>query len=139
MLRGRELMIESHTAVKPRPELTGARRGLVEKRLRHALKSPVKTLSIPKRPAAESAPLSFAQQRLWFIDQLEPGSPAYHVATALRLCGPLDVAALERAIAQIVERHEVLRTRFPAVDGTPIQVIDSPRPVPLPVIDVTEV
>src|SRR4051812_12469689 len=56
----REFMIESHVAVKPPSELTTARRGLVEKRLRHALKSPAKTVSIPTRPTAESAPLSFA-------------------------------------------------------------------------------
>src|SRR5881394_437858 len=103
-------MSDSTIAVQPRPELMGARKGLLERRLRDALKAPLKSASIPRRPDAGSAPLSFAQQRLWFIDQLEPGSPAYHVATSLRLRGPLDVAALERAIAQIVERHEVLRT-----------------------------
>src|SRR5712671_3212976 len=131
-------MSDSTIAVQSKPELTRARKGLLEKRLRDALKAPVKSASIPRRPEAGSAPLSFAQQRLWFIDQLEPGSPAYHVATALRLRGPLDVAAVERAIAQIAERHEILRTRFPAVDGTPIQVIDSPHSSSVPLIDLSE-
>src|SRR5262245_42177166 len=124
-------MIESQTAVERRPELTQARRDLIEKRLRHALKSPARTVSIPRRTDAESAPLSFAQQRLWFIDQLEPGSPAYHVATSLRLRGSLDAVALEKSIAPIIERHEILRTRFPSIDGTPIQVIDSSKPIAL--------
>src|SRR4051812_34472274 len=117
-------MIESNTSVEMKPELARARQGLVEKRLRNALKSPAIAVSIPRRPAAASAPLSFAQQRLWFIDQLEPGSPAYHVATSLRLLGNLNVHALERSMQSIVDRHEVLRTRFPAVDGTPIQLIE---------------
>src|SRR5580765_8064162 len=102
-------MSDSTIAVQPRPELMGARKGLLEKRLRDALKAPARSASIPRRPDAGSAPLSFAQQRLWFIDQLEPGSPAYHVATSLRLSGNLNVHALERAMQSIVDRHEVLR------------------------------
>ena len=131
-------MIESNIAVAPRQGLTDARRGLVERRFRQALKAPASAVSIPKRPAAESAPLSFAQQRLWFIDQLEPGSPAYHVATALRLRGPVDPSAIENAIGQIIQRHEILRTRFPAVDGTPIQVIESRIPFDLPISDLSD-
>ena len=68
--------------------------------------------------------LSFAQQRLWFIDQLEPGSSAYNVPLGVRLRGKLKVEALERAIGEIVRRHEVLRTTFPAVGGEPRQRID---------------
>src|SRR5256885_7138087 len=131
-------MIETHLAVKPRPVLTDARRGLVERRFRQALKSPAPALSIQKRPPASSAPLSFAQQRLWFIDQLEPGSPAYHIATSLRLTGNLSVHALERAMQIIIDRHEVLRTRFPAVDGTPIQLIEPIQPIELPLVDLTQ-
>ncbi|MFO0760440.1 MAG: condensation domain-containing protein [Byssovorax sp.] len=68
-------------------------------------------------------PLSFAQERLWFLDQLEPGDPAYIVSTALRLDGALDRAALERALQTIVARHEVLRTTFRSDDGKAVQVI----------------
>ena len=66
-------------------------------------------------------PLSFAQQRLWFLDQLEPGSPFYNVARAVRLSGRLDTAALSGAIAEIVRRHESLRTSFGTDAGTPFQ------------------
>ena len=68
-------------------------------------------------------PLSFAQQRLWFIDQLQPGSSAYNFPAAVRLKGPLNVMALERSVNEIVRRHEALRTTFATVDGRPVQVI----------------
>lgn len=78
--------------------------------------------------------LSFAQQRLWFLDQLYPGNRAYTYKDAIRLTGPLDVAALERIIVEIVRRHEILRTTFPAVDGQAVQVIASEPDVTLRVI-----
>ena len=68
-------------------------------------------------------PLSYAQQRLWFIDQLEPGSAAYNIPCAVRLIGPLDAEALGRSLNEIVARHEVLRTSFPSRDGEPRQKI----------------
>jgi amino acid adenylation domain-containing protein len=68
-------------------------------------------------------PASFAQARLWFLDQLDPGAATYNVPMLLRLEGPLDVAALERAIQELVLRHEALRTTFVAIDGMPHQVI----------------
>ncbi|HEX2079055.1 MAG TPA: amino acid adenylation domain-containing protein, partial [Longimicrobium sp.] len=80
-------------------------------------------------------PLSFAQQRLWFLDQLEPGGSAYNLGYALRLAGVLDVDALERSLAEIVRRHEVLRTRFPSVDGEAVQVIDPAGPVRIERVD----
>jgi aspartate racemase len=71
------------------------------------------------RPVERHGPLvtSFAQQRLWFLDQLEPNSAAYNIPAAYRLFGPLAVTALERAINEIVRRHEALRTTFAMVDG----------------------
>ncbi|WP_051466578.1 non-ribosomal peptide synthetase [Actinomadura oligospora] len=80
-------------------------------------------------------PLSFAQQRLWFLDQLDPGSPEYNVPLALRLRGDLDVPALRAALAAVVDRHEVLRTRLVAVDGVARQVIDPPGGARLAVVD----
>jgi hypothetical protein len=84
-----------------------------------AARQRVTTPPPPIRPTARGTPLalSFAQERLWFLDQLEPGNPFYNVALALGLKGPLDEAALRRGINEVVRRHEVLRTTFPAVDG----------------------
>jgi amino acid adenylation domain-containing protein len=80
----------------------------------------------PLRRAARDRPLplSFAQQRLWFLDHLEPGSTVFNQVTAVRLRGPLDRHALERALATLVERHEVLRTRIVSEGGVAAQVID---------------
>ena len=82
-------------------------------------------------------PLSFAQQRLWFLDQLEPGNPLYNTPGALRLKGTLDIAAFEQALNEIVRRHETLRTTFDVSQGTPIQIISAPRPLAIPLIDLS--
>ncbi|HJX28618.1 MAG TPA: amino acid adenylation domain-containing protein, partial [Thermoanaerobaculia bacterium] len=82
-------------------------------------------------------PLSFAQQRLWFIDQLEPGSPLYNMPVALRIDGPLDPGVLALCLGEIVRRHETLRTVFAVRDGAPVQVIQPAVPFPLPVVDLS--
>jgi amino acid adenylation domain-containing protein len=79
-------------------------------------------------------PLSFTQQRLWFLDQLEPGILTYNMWVVCRMKGALDVAALERAVNEIVRRHEVLRTTFPAAHGVPKQVIAPFEPLQLEVV-----
>jgi len=86
-------------------------------------------------PRDQTLPLSFAQQRLWFIDQWEPGNPYYNIPTAVRLTGPLDVAALEQSLNEVVRRHEALRTTFETVEGRPVQIIAPVLTVPLPVVD----
>src|SRR5262249_7279249 len=90
---------------------------------------------ITRSAARDSTPLSFAQQRLWFLNQLEPTSPVYNESRAIRLCGHLNVAALQRALDRIVARHEVLRTNFVTVDGSPQQRIADSRNVDLRIID----
>ena len=81
-------------------------------------------------------PLSFAQERLWFLEQLGVGS-AYNMPNFLRLEGPLEVGALEASLGELVRRHEPLRTRFSAVDGVAFQVIDEAGPFRLEVPDLS--
>ena len=83
-------------------------------------------------------PLSFAQQRLWFINQMEPESPAYNMPVALRLTALLDQRALERSLNEIVRRHEPLRTSFPTVNGVPTQVVHDHCPVRLHIADLSQ-
>ena len=80
-------------------------------------------------------PLSFAQQRLWFLDQLESGNTSYNVPAAVRLRGALDVNALQRALDEVVRRHETLRVSFPTVNGEPVQFITPTLELPLDLID----
>src|SRR5712691_6704067 len=93
---------------------------------------------IPRRKEGDQLPLSFSQQRLWFIDQLQPNNPAYNLALFLRVTGPLNVPVLERCLNEIVRRHEALRTTFPTVRGQPVQRIAPPQPFPLPRLDLCE-
>ncbi len=88
-----------------------------------------------RRTTPGDPPLSFAQERMWFLERLDPGT-AYHIPLALRLTGALDAAALEGALGSVVERHEVLRTSFPFVDG-PVQRISSAHAVSLPCVDLS--
>jgi amino acid adenylation domain-containing protein len=80
-------------------------------------------------------PLSFAQERLWFLDRLQPGSPLYNIPAVLRLMGAVDEPALERALGEIVARHEALRTVFREEDGSPVQVIAPSMDFALPLQD----
>ncbi|MGC5284691.1 amino acid adenylation domain-containing protein [Micromonospora sp. DT231] len=115
-----------------------ARQALIAQRLRRRSGSPPAARITPRPPDAE-VPLSYAQERVWFMDQLAPGEAAYHIAVPLRVRGPLDVAALRRALADLTHRHESLRTRFPAdSDGRPTVVLDEVVEVPLTVVDAAD-
>ncbi len=93
------------------------------------------TAPIERVTRGQNLPLSFAQQRLWFLDQLEPGGTAYNIPYAVRLQGTLDTAALARALSEIVRRHEVLRTTFGLSDAQPVQIIMPASPLDLPLED----
>ena len=83
-------------------------------------------------------PLSFAQQRLWFLDQLEPNRSVYNIPSAFRLQGRLDISALEQSLNEIVRRHEALRTTFSMVDGDPVQVIAPSLVISVPMVDLSD-
>src|SRR6185295_2295355 len=78
---------------------------------------------IPRRKQHNYSRLSFDQERIWIVDQLEPGNPAYNIFSVSYLHGHLDTSLMERAFNEVVKRHEVLRTTFTAIDGEPRQVI----------------
>ncbi|MDS0140063.1 MULTISPECIES: non-ribosomal peptide synthase/polyketide synthase [unclassified Amycolatopsis] len=92
---------------------------------------------IGRAPREDALPLSFAQQRLWFLDEFRPGDAEYNSAVALRLTGPLDTGALAGALQQLVARHEALRTTIDDAGGTPVQVIHDTLEVPLRTVDLT--
>jgi amino acid adenylation domain-containing protein len=89
-------------------------------------------------PRDGELPLSFAQQRLWFIDQLDPGNSVYNFPAAVRLKGQLNVVALKQSLDEIVRRHEALRTTFAIVDGRPVQIIAPAQTLTLPIVDLRE-
>ncbi|GAB4213801.1 MAG: hypothetical protein OHK0022_51400 [Roseiflexaceae bacterium] len=92
----------------------------------------------PRAPDAEM-PLSFAQERLWFLDQWDPGTPAYNIPFAVRLTGNLSVDAFRASLDEIMRRHEAMRTTFTDVDGRPLQVVAPPSPFPLTMQDLRHI
>ena len=120
-------------------ELSSVKQALLEKRLRREVKYRTSSLPLHKRPAEfqEIAPTSFAQQRLWFLDQLEPGSLNYHLFHILRLYGALNLTALKCSLNEIVRRHEILRTTFVASNGTPAQHIHAAFSLDPPLVDLS--
>src|SRR5262245_4952970 len=96
------------------------------------------TQKISKNKASVAPPLSFAQQRMWFLDQLVPNTPFYNISGGVRLEGGLNLEVLERVINEIVRRHEVLRTRYEVMADAPAQVIDPWEPKRLDVVDLTD-
>ncbi|QMS92029.1 amino acid adenylation domain-containing protein [Nostoc edaphicum CCNP1411] len=92
--------------------------------------------SLSQVQPADVYPLSFAQQRLWFLDRLEPGNPAYNISLAVNLKGQLDINLLEQSLNEIIRRHETLRTTFTTVNGQPVQIIASSLKLSLSVINI---
>jgi amino acid adenylation domain-containing protein len=132
-------MIVKEETIPTRSDLSGTQRALLDERLRRAKQAAARPtearLTIARRTIDRDIPLSFAQERLWFLDQLEPDSAVYNVCQAMRMKGTVNVAALEGAFNEIVRRHEVLRTNFVAAEGRPIQVINEQRTLALKVVD----
>jgi hypothetical protein len=116
-------------------DLSGEKLALLLKRIKKEPETPPQERPIPRRAVHNDIPLSFAQTRLWFIDQLEPGSSAYNIPTAVRFSGRIDLAALRRSFQEIIRRHESLRTTFATNDGEPSQVIEPESNFVLPVVD----
>ncbi|HEX6903704.1 MAG TPA: amino acid adenylation domain-containing protein [Thermoanaerobaculia bacterium] len=117
--------------------LSPQKRELLLRQLRQMQGEAPRPVIRPRGGSLGDFPLSYAQQRLWFLDQLEPGNPFYNLPGAVRLPGPVDEDALRRALAEIVRRHEILRTTFPAVAGTPVQRVGVSGELPLSVIDLS--
>ncbi|NJN68212.1 MAG: AMP-binding protein [Chloroflexaceae bacterium] len=124
-------MANKENATRQRGQLSSAKQELLQK----WLKGQTGRQAIPRRPQDEPTPLSFAQQRLWFLEHLHPGTHVYDMTEALRLKGNLEVSALERSFREILRRHETLRTCFATVDGQPIQVVVPELELEVPVID----
>ncbi len=118
--------------------LSPAKRALLERKLREKAERQ-QTEPIQRRSSAANPPLSFGQERFWFLDQWEPANPAYNTSIATRMEGPLDARAVDLALTEISRRHEALRTTFATDGGTPVQIIHPPTPMAARRVDVTAV
>jgi amino acid adenylation domain-containing protein len=120
-------------------QLSPAKRALLEAELKQQELEINASLTIPRRSTGDQAPLSFAQRRLWFLNQLEPDNPNYNESSALRLTGRLDSTALQKALNRLVTRHEVLRATISNRDGVSIQTIRQPQRVELEIVDLRQI
>lgn len=98
---------------------------------------PARGLRLSRQERRDFLPLSYAQERIWFLEQFGHGNSTYLMPHALKLDGPLNITALERSLGDLVRRHESLRTGFQNIDGTPVQVISPPRPVSIKIHDIS--
>jgi amino acid adenylation domain-containing protein len=117
--------------------LSVEKRQLLERYLKTAGLNLSRTVILPQSRETNKFPLSFAQQRLWFLDQLEPNSAVYNIPDMQQFSGPLNLAALERSMSELIRRHESLRTTFQSIDGEPVQVIAEAQPRKIEVIDLS--
>lgn len=115
--------------------LSPEKREFLRQQLKNKKANLVQATISPQKRETNAFSLSFAQQRLWFLDQLEPGSFVYNIPAGLRLKGLLNTVALEQGLAEILQRHENLRTSFATVEGQPRQMISSPEPFTLLLVD----
>jgi len=123
-------------------ELTPEQQALLTLRLRkkaasRAAVTPSRSLRIERVPRDQQLRASFAQERQWFLDQLEPGNSLYNMSSTLRLKGPLNLKVLERSLNEVIKRHEALRTHFETVDGYPVQIIKPFKTESLQVTDLS--
>lgn len=123
-------MSESESLLQRKANLSTAKKSLLAKLMQGKLQNN----TIPRRQQSDSIPLSFTQERLWFLEQLDPNQPLYNEPTALRLRGVLNIAALEQSLNEIVQRHESLRTTFTTGNGQSVQIITPSLNLNIPVV-----
>ncbi len=117
--------------------LSPAKRALLEQQLQKKALQTKQENNISPRKQYQDAPLSFSQQRMWLLDQLEPGNPAYNRPANISLTGTINVQVLEKILNEIIRRHEVLRTSFEEVNGQPFQKITPNITLKLPIVDLS--
>lgn len=120
-------------------DLSDKRQALLEALLREEGVAATQTEKIQRRPDSIEIPLSFAQQRLWFLDKFAPGNTAYNIHQALAISGPLNIEAFKKSLTEILVRHEALRTSFPSVKERPRQVISPDLTLQLPVVNLSNI
>jgi amino acid adenylation domain-containing protein/non-ribosomal peptide synthase protein (TIGR01720 family) len=130
-------MTDPDTLSERRARLSPSKQALLEK-WKHAGAEPAAN-AIPRRPGSGPAPLSLAQERLWFLDRMEPGAPVYNLSLAIHLGGRLDVEALRQSLDALVRRHAALRTTFTLIDDLPAQVIAVPQPLLCPIMELSAI
>ncbi|MBW3571399.1 MAG: amino acid adenylation domain-containing protein, partial [Gemmatimonadetes bacterium] len=128
--------MDTNTTARSRDRLSEAKRLLLEKRIKGQAKPAAPRNVIRRVGGGPVYPMSFAQERLWFLDQMEPGNPFYNVAAAVLVSARLDIPTLERAYTEILRRHEALRTVFRLVDGEPKQIVQPPYPFKVELLDI---
>ncbi|MCC6606157.1 MAG: amino acid adenylation domain-containing protein [Anaerolineae bacterium] len=124
-------MAKNEEIQKQIEKLSPQKRALLEAMLRQREQTRESKQAIPRRPDQAQVPLSYVQQRLWVLDQLQPGNPAYNLAVPLRIRGQYQTGALSHSLEQLIQRHEILRTVFDLIDDQPVQIIHQALEVPL--------
>ncbi len=116
-------MRQQNGKINEKPGLSAKQQAVLERLLKGKIPLDLKVKSIPKRKVFSPVPLSFSQKRLWVLDRLVPGNPVYNFPAALQIKGALDLPVFERAINELIRRHETLRTTFKMENEEPVQVI----------------